>query len=113
MLGNLISLAIFVLLIVSMWKVFVKAGQAGWASIVPIYNIIIMLRIAQRPWWWIFLMLIPLVNFVIVLLVLIDIAKHFGQGAGFGIGLFFLGFIFFPILAFGDAQYVSKRLAAA
>ncbi len=111
--GELISFAITIFLIVSMWKVFVKAGHPGWASIIPIYNIIIVLRIAQRQWWWILLMLIPLVNLVIVIIVMIDIAKAFGQSTLFGVGLFFLGFIFFPILAFGDAQYVGKRIEAA
>ena len=50
-------------------------------------------------------MLIPFVNFVICIILCIDLAKSFGKGAGFGIGLAFLGIIFFPILGFGSAQY--------
>ena len=99
------ELAIIVLVIVAMWKVFVKAGEPGWAAIIPIYNIIVLLRVAGKPWWWVFLFIIPLVNIIIGILVSIDVAKNFGQTALFGIGLMFLGFIFYPILAFGDARY--------
>jgi hypothetical protein len=102
---GVIYLAVIILMIVSMWKVFTKAGQPGWASIIPIYNMIIMLQIANKPLWWIILFFIPIVNIVIAIITNIAIAEKFGKGAGFGIGLSFLGFIFFPILAFGDAQY--------
>ncbi len=98
-------LAIVVFIIAALWKVFVKAGHPGWAAIIPIYNVIIMLKIAGRPLWWIILMFVPLVSIVIMIIVQIDVAKHFGKGAGFGLGLAFLGFIFYPILAWGDAQY--------
>lgn len=107
----IIGLAVMVFLIAAVWKTFVKAGQPGWASIIPIYNTIVMLQIAGRPIWWIVLMFIPLVNLVIVIIVMIDLAKSFGQGAGFGIGLAFLGFIFFPILGFGSAQYQGPAAA--
>src|SRR5262245_20599244 len=102
---GVIELAIVVFVIVAMWKVYVKAGEPGWAAIIPIYNIIVLLRIAGKPWWWILLLLIPLVNIVIGILVHIDLAKNFGQTVLFGIGLMFLGIIFYPILAFGDARY--------
>ena len=101
----IISLLIAVFLIVAMWKVFTKAGQPGWASIIPIYNIYIWCKIVGRPAWWIILMLIPFVNFIICIILCIDLAKSFGKGAGFGLGLAFLGIIFFPILGFGTAQY--------
>jgi hypothetical protein len=94
-------------MIASMWKVFVKAGQPGWAAIVPIYNMIVLLQIVGRPVWWILLCFIPLVNLVVSIMIMIDLAKSFGQGAGFGIGLVFLGFIFFPVLAFGGARYLG------
>src|SRR5215475_8307947 len=81
------ELAILIFGLIAMWKVFVKAGQPGWAALIPIYNVIVLLRIASKPWWWIFLMIVPLVNIVILFLVSIDIAKNFGQGVGFGIGL--------------------------
>lgn len=101
----LIYLAIFIVIIASFWKVFTKAGQPGWASIIPIYNLIVMLQIVGRPWWWILLLLIPVVSLVIAIIISIDMAKSFGKGAGFGIGLALLGFIFYPILGFGSATY--------
>lgn len=93
--------------IVCYWKVFTKAGQPGWAAIVPIYNIVVLLQIVGRPVWWIVLLLIPCVNIVIALLVYLDLARVFGKGTGFGIGLFLLGIVFLPILAFGDAEYTG------
>lgn len=105
----LIGLAFLIFMIASVWKVFVKAGKPGWASIVPIYNGIVMLEIAGRPLWWILLMLIPVVNFVIIIIVMIDLAAKFRKGTGFGVGLAFLGFIFFPILGFGPARYVGPQ----
>jgi len=97
--------ALFLLLVVSMWKVFAKAGKPGWAAIVPIYNIVVMLEITGKPLWWIVLFFIPLVNFVAAILLSLALAEKFGKGAGFGIGIAFLSFVFLPILAFGDARY--------
>jgi hypothetical protein len=99
------GLLVALLLIVAMWKVFTKAGQPGWASIIPIYNLYVWCKIVGRPWWWILLMLSPFVNFIICIILCIDLAKSFGKGVGFGIGLALLGIIFFPILGFGSAQY--------
>src|SRR5450759_4419468 len=101
----IIGLLVALLIIVAMWKVFTKAGQPGWASIIPIYNLYIWCKIVGRPWWWILLMLIPFVNFIVAIILCIDMAKSFGKGAGFGIGLALLGIIFWPILGFGSAQY--------
>jgi hypothetical protein len=103
--GGLIGLAIGLIIIIAMWKVFSKAGQPGWAAIIPIYNLYVLCKVAGRPGWWLLLMLIPFVNFIIFIIICIDIAKNFGKGAGFGLGLAFLGVIFFPILGFGSAQY--------
>lgn len=100
-----IAIGIFVL--AAMWKVFTKAGEPGWAAIIPIYNMIVMLRIIGRPLWWIVLFFIPLINFIVAIVVYIDLAKSFGKGVGFGLGLVFLQFIFFPILGFGDARYIG------
>ncbi len=100
-------LAIVVLEIAAIWKVFTKAGQPGWACIVPIYNWIVMLKIAGRPAWWFLLFFVPVVNFVVAIIVLMDLARAFGKGAGFAIGMLFLSFIFFPILGFGSAQYLG------
>jgi hypothetical protein len=98
-------LAIVVLVIAGLWKVFVKAGEPGWAALVPIYNLVVLLKIAGKPLWWLVLLLIPFVNFIALILVGIGIAQNFGKGAGFGVGLGLLGPIFFPILGFGDAVY--------
>ena len=91
----------------AMWRVFEKAGKPGWASIIPIYNGIVMLQIAGRPVWWFLLYLIPLVNIIIAIIVMIDFAKSFGKGVGFALGIIFLGFLFIPILAWGSAQYLG------
>ena|SRR5436305_516286 len=103
----LIWLAVIVLVFVSLWKLFEKAGKPGWAGIVPIYNAIVLLEIVGRPLWWIVLLLVPCVNFVVGIMLCLDVAKSFGKTPAFGIGLAFLGFIFFPLLAFGDARYVG------
>lgn len=100
---------LIVVYVLFMWlcyfKVFEKAGIPGWHAFVPILNIIDLLKIAGRPIWWIVLFLIPIVSLVIMVLVCLDIARKFGKGAGFGIGLALLGIIFFPILGFGSATY--------
>jgi hypothetical protein len=99
------ELLIALLVIVAMWKVFTKAGRPGWAAIIPIYNMYVWCKIVGRPGWWVILMLIPLVNIIIGIILCIDLAKSFGKGAGFGIGIALLGIIFLPILGFGSAQY--------
>lgn len=103
--GSLLYLAVIVLILASMWKLFEKANKPGWAAIVPIYNIIVLLEIVKKPVWWIVLFLIPIVNFVIAIIIYIELAKAFGKSAGYGIGLLLLGFIFLPMLAFSDAEY--------
>ena len=110
--GGLISLAFIVLMIASMWRVFTKAGQPGWASIVPIYNIVVLLKITGKPVWWIIGFLIPLVNFVVMILLCIALAKAFGKGGGFAVGLILLSFVFIPMLAFSDATYTAPPAAA-
>ena len=82
-----------------------SAGEPGWAAIIPIYNFIVLLKIAGKPVWWFILMLIPFVNFIVAIIAALAVAKNFGKGTGFGLGLAFLAPIFYPILAFGDARY--------
>ena len=105
--GGLIGLAIAVVQLIAVWKIFTKAGKPGWAALIPIYNVYTMLEIVGREWWWLLLMLIPGVNVVIGIIVLFDLAKSFGKDTGFGFGLLFLSGIFIPILGFGKAQYVG------
>jgi hypothetical protein len=99
-----ISLALSIFYIAAMWKVFTKAGQPGWAAIIPIYNIYIMIKIGGKPGWWVILCL--LIPFFIIW-VYNMISKSFGKDEGFTAGLFFLGFIFWPILGFGSAKYLG------
>ena len=101
----IVGLAVTVVMIVALWKVFTKAGQPGWASIIPLYNAYILFRIVGRPGWWLILLFIPFVNFIISIIVAIDLAQSFGKSGGFAVGLIILPFIFYPVLAFGDAQY--------
>lgn len=100
-------IAIIVFMIVTGWKIFTKAGEEGWKVIIPIYNYIVALQIVGRPLWWIVLFLIPIANIVVAFIVAIDLAKSFGKDTGFGIGIALLGFIFLPILAFGDSRYIG------
>ena len=103
--GGILYLVILGVFVVSLFKVFAKAGKPGWAAFVPIYNVITLLDIAGKPVWWFILLGVPVVNFIILFLVTGAIAKQFGKSAGFGIGLLLLPFVFYPMLAFGDAKY--------
>lgn len=113
-------LAVVILIIAGFWKVFQKAGKPGWAAIVPIYNLIVLLEIAGKPIWWIVFFLlgaIPIVGGIAVLVVSIligiAVAQKFGKGTGFGVGLALLSPIFYPILGFGDAKYLGTTPPAA
>ncbi len=103
----IVYLAIILLYIIGMWKIFTKAGKPGWAAIIPIYNIIVLLEVVDKPLWWFILWLIPFVNVVIYIIVNIELAKKFGQGGGFTAGLILLPIIFYPILGFGGAKYTG------
>jgi hypothetical protein len=105
--GGLIGLALIIFWIVAMWRMFAKAGQPGWAIFIPIYNTIVLLRVAGKPWWWLFLLLIPLVDIVVAILIYAGVATNYGKGAGFALGLIFLPYIFVPILGYGGAVYVG------
>ncbi len=104
---TLVSVLIFILIVVGFWKIFEKAGEPGWAAIIPIYNLFILFKIAGKPLWMVLLLLIPAVNIVVMILALIGISKNFGKGIVYAIGLFFLPIIFFPLLGFSDSQYVK------
>lgn len=106
-----IYFAVIILVIASIWKIFTKAGKPGWASIIPIYNVIVLLEIIGKPVWWIVLFLIPPVNIIISIIATNEVSKSFGRGAGTTVGLIFLPFIFYPVLAFGSAQYQGTQQA--
>jgi hypothetical protein len=104
-LGLIIELAVIAFFLAVFWKIFEKAGKPGWAAIIPIYNVIVLLEIVGRPLWWIILLFIPIVNVVIGFMLALDLSRSFGHDVAFALGLFFLGFIFYPILAFGGDTY--------
>jgi len=103
--GLLFALAVLVAVVGGTWMTFSKAGEPGWAAIVPIYNVYVMLKIGGNEWWWLLLLFVPIVNFFVLLKMYIDLAKSFGCGILFGIGLWLLPVIFFPVLGFGDYEY--------
>lgn len=103
------TLNVMMIRYVALWFVFKKAGENGWASIIPVYNILIAIKIAGKPWWYILLLLIPIVNIIIGIMILHGISKSFGKGGWFTVGLIFLRVIFLAILGFGAAQYVGTK----
>lgn len=109
----IIYLAIVVIAIVGMWKTFEKAGKPGWAAIIPIYNIYIMIEIVGKPSIWLLWCILPCVNFVFCIWLLNLMSKSFGKEEGFTVGLVLLGFVFWPILGFGSAKYIGPSAAEA
>jgi hypothetical protein len=111
----IVYIAVIVFEIAALWKVFVKAGHPGWAAIIPIYNLYVLLKVIGRPPWWLLLfivgVIVPFVGwillFVIGIIIAIDLAKSFNKSSGFAVGLFLLNFIFIPILGFGEARYAG------
>ena len=108
----ILSLAISVLTLVAMWKLFVKAGRAGWKCLIPFYNTYCLYDIAWGNGWLFLLMFVPCVNVVVGIMMLFKLAKAFGQGTGFGFGLLFLNTIFILILGFCSAEYVGPHVSA-
>ena len=106
-------LIIWVIMVISHWKIFEKAGKPGWVAIIPIYNIIILLEIIGKPVWWIIMFLIPCVNIIFAVWAVNLLSKSFGQSEGFTVGLLLLGFIFYPMLAFGNYQYLGPSAKEA
>lgn len=102
----IVYLAVLVFMLVTMWKIYQKAGQPGWAAIVPIYNIIVMFKIIKMDWWHVLIMLfVPFAAIVYFILIPIKLAKVFGKSTGFGVLAIFFSIIAYPILAFGSAKY--------
>lgn len=101
----LIALAVAVLLIVANWKIFSKAGEPGWAAIIPFYNSYVMFKIAWGNGILFLLQFIPIVGVIIGIICNFKLAKAFGKDGGFGVGLWLLPVIFYPMLAFGSAEY--------
>jgi hypothetical protein len=100
-----VSLAWLVLILVAGWKMYVKAGQAGWVSIIPFLNVFGLLKIVHKPLWWFLLLLIPFVNLVVVIIVMSNLSKAFGRGLGTTLLLIFLTPIGYLLLGFGSDRY--------
>lgn len=108
----IIYFGVVALMIISMWKVYEKANKPGWAAIVPVYNLIILLEIAKKPTWWVAMYFVPIANIVFMIMTMNGVSKNFGKDEGFTVGMVLLGFVFWPILAFGNASYVDAKVAA-
>jgi len=103
-----ILLLFLIITVESQWKIYTKAGKKGWASIIPIYNIIVLLEIVKKPVSWFFLLIIPFVNIVIAIWITNLLSKRFGKEEGFTLGLIFLPFIFYPLLGMSKAKYIDE-----
>jgi len=97
----------YVIVVIGMWKIYEKAGKPGWASLIPIYNVIVLLEIIGKPLWWFLLLIFPCTSLVFAIWAINLLSKSFGQSEGFTIGLILLPFIFYPLLGFGNYRYVG------
>ena len=103
-------LVLAVALIVAYWKIFTKAGEAGWKSLIPFYNTYLLFRIAGRNGWWFLALFVPLVNVIVLLILSIDLAKHFGKSTVFGVvGLWIFSVVGYLILGFDKSTYVGPK----
>ncbi len=98
-------LAISILVIIAQWRIYEKAGQPGWAVLIPFFNFYILLKIVGKPAWWLLWIFVPLANIVVEIWVTNLLSKSFGKDEAFTLGLIFLSVIFYPILGFGKAEY--------
>ena len=98
-------IVITVILIVANWKIFTKAGKPGWAILIPVYNIIVMMQIIKKPLWWVIMLFIPIVNVVFCILIIYNMVLIFGQPGWHIVLALFLGIIYYPYLAFSKAEY--------
>ena len=117
----IVYIAVAVLMVIGMWKMFAKAGRPGWGAIIPVYNLYLLVEIAGKPWWFFLIMILggfipfvgPIVSLVFTILVMIGLAQSFGKGTGFTVGLILLQPIFILILGFGSAKYLGNTPATA
>ncbi|WP_230469863.1 DUF5684 domain-containing protein [Lujinxingia vulgaris] len=108
-----ISLGLTLVMIASMWKIFTKAGEPGWAAIVPVYNGIVLAKICGKEPWWGILLIVPFANLVAMIILSLALAEAFGKDTVWGLGLILLPIVFYPMLAFGNAQYQGRRAMPA
>lgn len=106
----IISIAAAILVLVELWFIFTKANIAGWKCLIPFYNAYCEFKLAWGNGWFFLLLLIPIANIVFYIMFCIKLARSFGKGGGFAVGLIFLGVIFLGILAFNkEIQYVGPN----
>jgi hypothetical protein len=103
----LMCLGFAALMLAATWTIFSKAGEAGWKALIPVYGMLVFLRLTGRPWWWLLLLMVPVVNFYPAIVLCWDLAKVFGKGNGYALGLLLLPPVFTCMLAFGGAEYRS------
>jgi hypothetical protein len=106
----IVDIVIIVLVIAGLWTTLSKAGKPGWGAIIPFFNIYLIIKMAERPGWWLILYFIPIVNFIIAIIVALDVSKNFGHGAGFGILLWLFPMIMYLVLGFGSSTYKPARV---
>ena len=106
------TVALTIVTLVGCWKTCEKAGKPGWAGLIPIYNLYVLVKISGNAWWWFMLFFIPVINFFATIKISIDLAGKFNKGILFGLGLTFMSFIFYPLLGFGDYQYQDTTSSA-
>ncbi len=109
--GGIFAAVWALVVVIGLWRVFTKAGQPGWASLVPIYNAWVLLKIVGRPGWWLVALLVPVVNVVFGVILCIDLARSFGKGSVYGLGLAIFSAIFTVHLGLGDARYTGPAAA--
>ena len=111
--GGLVGLVLYigfiVLILASMWKIFAKMTQPGWYGIIPIFNYCVIAKKSGKDWWWGLLTVVPCIQIIFQIILLNQLSKLFGKGVGYTLGLIFLPMIFFPILAFGSAEYQGPQ----
>lgn len=105
----ILVLAITIVSLIGLWKMFSKAGKPGWGAIIPFYNMYCMFEMAFGNGWMFLLTLIPCVGFIFQIILCFKLSKAFGHGAGFGFGLLFLSPIFYMILGFGNSDFVGPQ----
>ena len=98
---------IVVLTYAGLWGIFTKAGKPGWASVVPVYNQIVLLEMVGRPIWWLFLLFLPFVNIVFSIMIWLDILAAFRKPQWHIFLTVFLPFFYLPYLGFSDSDYVN------
>lgn len=106
-----LSIILTIVILVANWMVFKKMGREGWEGIIPVYNQYVLFDVLYGNGWKFLLLLIPIYNIYVMIKMDMDLAQEFGQSKGFGVGLFFLPFIFLLVLGFGKAQFRGGSVA--